>query len=232
MKIAFYPDKPLGHKINSVIGYLKWDIVDYKDTDTVFWWNCSCYYNPIPDFLKDKRIINTNALDTTKQFIEEYFETDTFIDPETYKGEAIKKYEVNMAPRNIDVVNCPTDKENGYVYQRILEQKEEHYFDYRICWVFGRIPIVFKKYKRTMLPDGGNEEIVKIEITDMSVFSEAFQVSFWDKMFGWCDYAEVDVLQEKVIDVNLTPSAAMFLYIDKEDYIKKVGEIFKDVFES
>ena len=67
MKIAFYPNRAVGHKINSVIGYLGWEIVPYYEADIIFWWNYSSYYLPIPDILKGKRIIKGKCCDKCGQ---------------------------------------------------------------------------------------------------------------------------------------------------------------------
>jgi hypothetical protein len=69
-------------------------------------------------------IINHACDDISKEHVEKIFQHtfgyDTFIDPLTFQGIAVKKNNIN-AMHDGEIIRCPIDKkEDGYVYQKLI----------------------------------------------------------------------------------------------------------------
>lgn len=235
MKIYFHPNKPLGHKINVIIDKLKIQLTSRERADLYFWWSYNSKMKELPTFLKDKRCINSKCICTLKTFVDErvfqFFGYRTLVNPETYDKAFVMKTDVNGLHYGV-IYHTNVKPKKGFVYQQLFDtEKDKIFTDIRIPYIFGEIPFVFLKHKKIRFAIGTDEKIVKIEMKSFQeVFDYDWRVRFRKFCENYIDYAEIDVLHNRIIDVNNTPSAAMFKYMSefqKSRYIKEVSEIFK-----
>ena len=59
MRCYFYPNKPIGHTINNIMGRLGWTHAESPEqADIYFWWKFSAEEESLPDILTDKPCVN------------------------------------------------------------------------------------------------------------------------------------------------------------------------------
>lgn len=171
------------------------------------------------DIAKTKKVINIGCKDISKETVVKLF-TEIFgygmeIDPLTYQGKALRKGNDNFRKDGIEI-NCPIPKkEDGYVYQKIINTivDENYVEDFRVPVFGNNIPCVYRKLislKRRFS-----------DITEKAFLmetKEVFSEEEIQKILQLCqamgvEYGELDVLRNKddgkiyVVDVNDTPGA-------------------------
>ena len=112
-----------------------------------------------------------------------------------------------------EIVACPTARRPGYVYQRVIDNREgESVVDIRAPIVDSVIPFVYLKY-RPLASRFGNENarVVMRETGEVLRPEEVAQLLEFSARLG-LDYGELDVLRDAhdrllyVIDANSTPT--------------------------
>ena len=236
MKYYFYPNKAIYHVANHVLGGLGHEIVfDPSEADAYFWWKFSAEWEDFPEELSDKPCLNRNCNCTLKTFVEDRFSLvygrTTFVDPLTYNGLAVEKENLN-ATHKCRIVECPIkERVEGMVYQRLMSDPN-NIVSYRIPVVGGEVPYVSIEHKNDMFEAVIGGGVDSFEVVDAE---DLFCRDWLDKLVVFCngyvDFAEIDVLDDCIIDVNNTASAAPHYEPKDEDYCKsRYRELFKKHF--
>lgn len=234
MKIYFYPNKPCGHAINSILGHMSAVSVDSIDeADMCMWWKFTGNHEELPAILNDKIVINGKCKSTMKTFVEDKhikaFGYGSFVDPLTYKGKAVEKWNEN-AKHACKIVDCPVkDRLWNRIYQRLLS---EDCINYRVPVIFGKVPYYLKQQKNHLfngIIHGGLIEQTVEDPKDLPLY----EIEQFCK--DYIDYCELDMLYDGdrwyIIDVNNTPSSATYDLMDediKNDCINKQAELLHD----
>lgn len=114
------------------------------------------------------------------------------------------------------IINGPIDQDainDDSVYQINIDNRAEdgRFFDYRVVWILGEIPVIYKKLKRAS-ERFTNETCEVLLLNDQRCFSESEfdSIARLNDIMG-IDYAELDVLRDAaskklyVVDINPTP---------------------------
>jgi len=164
-----------------------------------------------------RHIMNVRCTDISKRKVDkvhkEVFGYNTIIDPTTYMGIAVQKSDVN-ALHDGRVISCPTkDVLPGSVYQVLIDNEHDDtvVMDFRMPVVFGKIPFVYKKFKKKEVRFTNQvswsekyehrEFFTEVELSNIVKFAAAMGV----------DFCELDILRNRtdgriyIIDVNKTP---------------------------
>lgn len=213
MKCFFYPNPPIGHVINPLMGALGWTVTqDIEKADLCFWWKFTHHEEKLPDVLRGRRCVNSGCTSTLKTEVERRFVKSfgitTFIDPLTYVGDAVVKSNLN-AKHDGEVIICPIESvEEGKVYQRLLGKKD-YIYNMRISVICGEVSYVSIQHKNHLflgVIDGG---VDSCEIKNpLDVFTKEWLENLKDFCDGYIDIAEIDVVDGCILDVNNTPSDA------------------------
>ena len=223
MKVIFYPNRAIGHAINGIISRAGWQIVfNLKEADAYVWWKFTSEYEKFPDELIGKPCINSQCFSTLKGFVEQRFNNcyneTTFVDPLTYKGEAvIKRFE--NATHECEIIKCPIDKKRvDVVYQRFLGDGKV-IINNRVPVIFGEVPYVISQYKNHKFKGafhGG------VDYTEVKKPTDVFTKEWLDNLRKFCDgyidYAELDVVDNCIVDVNNTASMVTYFDLKEADY--------------
>lgn len=188
------------------------------------------------------RIWNKACVDISKKKVDEVhlkvFGYNTFIDPMAYSGEAVAKSDMN-ALHDGEIISCPAQhRDAGKVYQVLIDNSFDQYFviDYRVPVIRGRIPHVYRKFKRYDVRF--TNDVTRSDLQQTSAFfSEQEQellIRFAESMGA--DFCELDVLRNNsdqkiyVIDLNKTPYGPPFglSQDDVERAIKNLTLVFTD----
>lgn len=247
--ILFYPEYP--HKrtiIYKILKHLKYNITSNPRHyfDLAFYWEDTTFRKVQPVFEKfnPEKIMNIHCTDISKEKISEVFE-EVFgyglnIDPATYLGECVKKNNLNAKHDGI-VIKCPIqDSEEGFVYQKILNNKinDDLVLDLRTPVMKGKIPFIYLKFKK--IEDRFTNDLYKSEIASTNEYlteEETKMISEFCSRIG-LDYGELDVLRNKddgkiyIVDVNYTPWGPPAKLSDDENRIAliRMSEVFKQLY--
>ena len=220
--IAFYP-QPSGPWYNAWLAArmagLK-IISDPHEADHVFIFDDATHSRiglELPSNLRAKAI-NDNIHDISKSHVSKIFK-DVFgysvdINPQTYKGLAVRKSEIN-GTHDGEIIECPipeTDLRDDVVYQKLIESTFNNITseDLRAAYVMGDIPVVAHKYK-----DIGNRFGMEYKSVDVEMKSDVFTDNEIKLLIKFCqkiglDFGALDVMRDKhdghiyVVDVNKT----------------------------
>ena len=220
--ISFFPQAaPPWYNIWSVVqlaGYKT--VTEVDEADIVFLFEDSTYSNAavkLPEKLDGLRV-NHECANISKQYVADLFE-DVFgypltIDPTSHRGKAIRKSQHNGAHDGV-VIECPIKQEDvlpGYAYQKLVNSTKDgaRTEDLRIAYVFGRIPVVFHKYKAINKRFG--TEYLNVILKEAS---EAFSSEEIERIIAYCrkiglDFGAVNVMRDEddgriyIVDVNKT----------------------------
>lgn len=240
--ILFYPNKPrmwsIVYPICHVLGYkitndptAKFDIAMAFEAETVR------TPNKTLDMLAQKyHVLNSKCDDISKAHVDKIF-LESFgygltIDPRTYKGRYIKKTNENGV-HFVEIHDKPEEPEEGFVYQRIIDQTDgDSATDIR-TFIFGE-DIPFTLYRKHDIRDRfGDDTIIATRVDTDTAFSKDEQAAIirFCKTFG-LDYGELDILRDKndgriyIVDVNNTPSGPLpDIHMSKADYDRFLGEL-------
>ncbi|WP_093094615.1 hypothetical protein [Shimia aestuarii] len=205
----------------------------------VFFWpdRASPYENPIPE------AINGRCLNIDKDFISAAFENvfgyRILVNPKATETPYVRKSLRNAAHDGI-VIEKPTKVEEGYVYQRLIDNRinDEEIEDLRLIFIGEILP---QFYRRTRLTDKRFKNVdtgVYLERT-LSYFAQA-EIDLVGELCRkvGLDYGEVDVLRDRVdgkiyvVDVNRTPFGPprKISRADEVAAVKMMGEFFSQTF--
>jgi len=250
MRILFYPQVPhepyVVYKIRSALNY---QITNNTSDDFSFAiaWNDTTIWPADPvleELARRARVINLACRDIRKSFVEEVFSEvfgyTTAIDPTIYQGNLVQKSEENAA-HNGEIISCPiTHLEEGFVYQRLIDNSvnDELVLDLRVPIFRGEIPFVYLKYREIEGRFGNKNRSVTVAETD-EVFSQAEQRLIFDfcPKVGF-DLGELDVLRDRgdqkiyIIDANNIPYGPpnQISPKDAELALAKMARTFEQVF--
>ena len=244
--ILFYPEAPKTyHTLYKVCNYLGWDITTnpHKHADVRIFFEDTTVRNTytILETLKTQYpIVNINSTDISKEHVEKIF-SEAFgysmdIDPETHEGVCVRKSNIN-AVHDGKIVTCPTQREEGYVYQKLIDTKQDdgRVMDLRLHMFNGISKVTLKRYKNAddMFDITVDAEFVNYD--EVLSKEEQEKVSEFCKKMG-LDYGELDVMRDNndsklyIVDVNNTPAGpAGPLYENLENYDKWFEEIAQEV---
>lgn len=237
MKCFFYPNQPIGHVMNSLLGQLEWTITDdVEEADLCFWWRFPAEHAELPDILKGRRCVNCGCSNTLKTEVErrfvEAFGVTTLVDPTKYVGEIVRKSNTQAAHDGV-IINCPIDSiDDSKVYQRFFGDGKIIY-NFRVPIVCGEVPYVIIQYKKHTFSSATG--VVGTHVVDAKdVFSDDWLERLKVFCDGYIDIAELDVIDNCIIDVNNTPSNATYVEITddewcKRKYAKLIRKYYKDV---
>jgi hypothetical protein len=220
--VLFYPELPKSYHVLYKIGHRSgWRITNnpHAHVDVAIHFEDTTKRMVPPELTalqKRTPILNLNCTDISKKKVDavfkEVFGYQMTIDPRTHTGVCVRKSDIN-AVHDGTIVSCPTEPEDGYVYQHLIETDcgDGRVMDLRLPIFKDRIPFVLKRYKHT-------HDI--FDITIDAEFAETDTVLSADehaKVLAFCrlmglDYGEIDALRSNgdgmlyIVDVNNTPA--------------------------
>jgi hypothetical protein len=250
--VLFYPDKPrvwhLLYSVCHVLGYYmtndpraKFDLaVAFEDTTV------RTSDGTIAKLVARYHVLNSRCGDISKERVDKIF-LETFgyglpIDPRTYQGTYIKKYNSN-AQHYGEILNKPSEPEKGFVYQKLVDNQtdKDSVTDIR-TFVFGD-DIVFTFYRKRSIHDRFNDDTVRatlVETDDAFTKEEQANIIRFSKAFG-TDFAEFDILRDNkdgkiyIVDVNITTSGPVpGIHISKKNYdvfLTRLSQAFQKMAE-
>jgi hypothetical protein len=205
--ILFYPQQPkpdhviykmlhrLGHKITSN-PKAKADIVinfepaTYGSADLT-----------LVELSKKYNVLNLRFRDISKVHIEQVFRQvfgyGACIDPLTYEGPCVRKSNKN-ALHDGTIVHCPLEPEDGYVYQRVINnQYGDIVQDIRVPLIGGTIPFVYYKYRSAGQRFSVTNARAKIVETQEALnCAEQAKIMEFGEALG-LDVGELDILRDR-----------------------------------
>lgn len=247
--ILFYPDMPKYYYVHYMIAHVlgldmqsdprrPYDIaMSFKDVTVR-------ERDAMEDELQAKgRLINARARDISKEKVEQVFSEvfgyGTFVDPRTWKGECVQKSNEN-ATHDGTIVSCPREPQAGYIYQRLINNRDgDRVADLRVKVVGGKIP--FMTYRtRSAFDRFDNTQTSTMVPTD-----EYLSHDEQEKILRFCDlmgidFGALDCLRDRddgklyIVDANLTtgmPQPGVHLTRPEfEIYIQKFSTAFAEAF--
>lgn len=249
--VLFYPDLPLSwhlaYAVCHVLGYAmtndpntKFDIaIAFEDT------TFRSDSQVLDELHRQHRVLNSGCGDISKERVDRVF-LETFgyrleVDPRTYRGVYVKKSNLNARHplERFLALDTPTEPENGYVYQKLIDNQIDKDFAMDIrTFIFGdTIPFVF--YRKRSIHDRFNDDTVAATLVETDkAFTKEEQAAIirFSKAFG-LDYGELDVLRDNkdgkiyIVDANNTTAGPQpGVHIKKDDYrsfIEKLAGAFR-----
>jgi len=218
MKILFYPEKAISYaKIRLTFKLMGWEIVEdiNKDFDIIFYWNTKIINTPdkvILELSKKFPVINLKCNDVSKgnvtKIYEKVFGNTLGINPEKYTGRAVAKRNLGQGDKSGKIINCPCKKENGWHYQRLLQDIHTGRIQEFRVFIVGKVIVVNEKQKKI-----GNRFHTIVEKNEYKLINEVFTYYEVEKINEFCkeigaEYCELDILRDKelyIIDVNNIP---------------------------
>ncbi|MGB0424610.1 MAG: hypothetical protein ACPGED_09810 [Flavobacteriales bacterium] len=170
-----------------------------------------------PYLKSQKTVYNLHCTDISKSKVDaihlEVFGYNTFVDPTQHQGLAVEKSDENAQHDGV-TIQCPIAKaKEDKIYQLVInnEVNSDEVMDLRVPVVFGKLPLVYRKYKTMDLRF--TNEVFKSQLTKLK---DEFSVDEIQKIKLFAermnvDFAEFDVLRHQndgkifIIDVNTTP---------------------------
>mgnify|MGYP001167097063 CR=1 FL=1 len=155
-------------------------------------------------------MINEYCVDMSKTFTEQVFEKvfgySSLVDPKL-PVKMLKKTD-KQGTKDAEVITGPTEPEEGYIYQRVIDNKiNNHHVDYRVYIIGKEIVWIREKWKKRLI----QADILKSRPA-MGVLTPAQEA----KIIEFCgefglDFGELDVLVDYptkrmyIVDVNDMP---------------------------
>ena len=220
--ILFYPDFP--HKrtiIYKILKHLKFNITSNPahKFDLVFYWKDVTFRDEqlLLNKFNIEKVMNINCRDISKKNVSKVFEQvfnySFDVDPKIYSGECVKKNNLNAKHDGI-IVRCPLKKsEEGYVYQKIIDNKisDDLVLDLRVPVIKSNIPFIYLKIKK--IEDRFTNDLYTSELASLNEYFTEDEIK---KISEFClriglDFGELDILKDKndgkiyIVDVNYTP---------------------------
>jgi O-antigen/teichoic acid export membrane protein len=214
--VLFYPDKPhlfhMTYRICHLRGYRMTNDPTQKTIASFYWEDVTTRdHTKLPE-MSPRHLVNVACTDVSKVHVEKVFK-EVFgygmeIDPRVHHGVCVKKSNEN-AVHDGKIVTCPCDPEEGYVYQKLINNihGDDSVYDIRVP-IFGhRMPLVMLRY-RSRHDRFDNTKIVDPAAID-GVLSDAEQkniLRFCEKL--GLEYGELDILRDRddgliyIVDAN------------------------------
>lgn len=207
--------------------HIKYHNDSSKPHDVHIFWSYT-RHSIVPDkiTLTAPNVINRGCWDIGKKKVNDIF-NDISVDPLTYKGVCVEKYDRQGKHQHHRIVRCPVTPKKNYVYQRFIEDKEDGcYIRYRVHYA-GSIVCVRKVYQEEPI-SSHQGKMTSVIVDKRLLFNEEQEKKFnLDcKKFGF-DIGDVDVMNDRgtpiIIDVNNVAGGGMStlfseLYSDKQTY--------------
>jgi hypothetical protein len=160
--------------------------------------------------------INGDCIDISKSRVDaamrQVFGYGAEIDPTTHEGICVRKSEENHA-HDGRIVQCPTEPEPGYVYQRLIDTQVGHEAeDLRVVKLGSRVPLVYR-FRRDLADRFLDTDNSAVAIDPVAAFTdeELARLVATSDVIG-LDVGELDVLRDNadgriyVVDINKTPA--------------------------
>jgi hypothetical protein len=212
---------------------MNWENTTYRTSFTV-----------LENISKKEKVLNLNCTDISKEKVDELsveiFGYGTFINPTTFNGKCVQKSNIN-AKHDGRVINCPVEKaEEGYIYQKVLDNKVDENFvrDIRVPLINGVIPFVYLKYRPVSDRFSNTNSHASLEKKEnyLSEDEQAKIITFAEKV--GLDYGELDVLRDNedkkiyIVDVNNTPWGPPnhLPESDRQEALEKLAGLFEKEF--
>jgi len=182
----------------------------------IFWSYTPKAIEPDSITLNSPNVVNRGCWNISKEKVNSIF-NDFSIDPEVHVGWCVEKADKQGRHDLHSIVKCPTQRKEGYVYQRYIEDKRGALFiKYRIYYA-GGIGYILKQGKRSMFgsPNWKTDYVWHEWVDKHLIFPGRAETELDEKckQFGF-DYGDVDFLMENgkpiIIDVNNVVSAISF----------------------
>lgn len=249
--VLCYPQSPSRHQIAyRLIHLLGYRLTDDPSTD----YDVVLVFNPATvsqtvdlSPLKPVRTINHGVLDVSKTTVEAKFE-EVFgyalsVNPEKFKGAAVRKSDANYT-HDGEIVSCPYSPppgEGGVTYQRYIDTRtpEGYFLDIRVPIYDGAIPITYRKYH----PDTDRRffDVDHSELADPSdtlSSEERRRLAELAEAIG-LEYGEMDVLRDNsdgriyVVDINPTPAGLVkgFTKEQRQQALRVLAPAFEQMVE-
>ncbi|MEP6342479.1 MAG: hypothetical protein ABJ275_04115 [Maricaulaceae bacterium] len=192
-----------------------------KDSDLAIYFDDSTY-SDAPHLLNGPIVqLNFECNDISKTYVQTIFKDifgyDLGVDPTEYTGAMVAKSEINGTHTG-KIVQGPCEAEDGYVYQKLIDNRSEsgRVTDIRCPTLFGEIPLIYLKSRpETQRFDNLNTHVV------MSTAEEQFTHEETEKIRLFCnamklDWGGLDILRDAddgriyIVDVNKTDMGPPF----------------------
>lgn len=250
MKVLFLPEFPDKEFYTIVAIFMRLGYFATQDPESDFdfamSWQDSTWVDNIDTLqfvAKSKPVLNLNCTDISKQRVEQVFSHvfgySTFIDPLTYTGKAVKKYNKNASGGY--VLEFPlTERDEQFIYQKLLDSSNgEFMVEYRVPIIMDAIPVVYIELKD--IPDDHiKTRKQSIELVEPeTVFSPREQSMILDFSRGiGLDFGELDIIRSNddgriyILDANKTPGGfgifnkAMWVAEDRHQAIERLAHTF------
>lgn len=186
-----------------------------KDADVALYFDDSTFSEP-PHLLNGPRVqMNFECRDISKTHVQNVFKDifgyDLGVNPKEYTGRMVAKSEINGTHTG-KIVEGPCAAEDGYVYQKLIDNRSEdgRVTDIRCPTAFGEIPLIYLKSRpETRRFDNLNTHVV------MSTPENELSADEIEKVRLFCnamklDWGGLDILRDAadgriyIVDVNKT----------------------------
>lgn len=221
--VYVWPDMPSRRAaLYKITGFLGWELTNRSRPSALF----GIYFEDVtqklrpaaPASLNTTQWWNAQCTDIGKQALElqhhRAFGYGMGVDPLVHEGPMVVKSDEN-AKHDGQIVHGPIltgSQRTDAVYQRVIENTDDagSYFDYRVVFIKGEFPVVYRKFKDPA--KRFTNETVRVELLDALPFddSELHAMRSLAALMS-IDYAEFDALRDRssgmlfVVDVNPTP---------------------------
>ncbi len=232
MRIYFSPSFPKtqDYSIIAMIHYLGYSVArtSSEPYDFAYMWDDSTYVTPseeLKEIAKKKKVLNINCTDISKIYVDKVFKEisgyGSLIDPSSYQGKCIKKYDQNGKGGG-EIITCPLhniSNTDGSIYQKFIETNPKGpQLEYRVPIVMGSAPVVFEVYKDN--PETVAGKLIKNQMKHSITLRETdaiFSKKEQEQIIHFCQYigfdiGELDILRCSdtnrmyIIDANTTPT--------------------------
>jgi hypothetical protein len=235
----FYPEIP--RKSNRIYKYLvKLGIPINKEEQNSVYWSYKT------KDIETKASINRGGNDVSKSKVDECFKQafgySLGLNPETHKGTCLKKSETQAVHDGV-IVKCPTKREDGYVYEYIIDTRvsRTEVRDMRVFYCFspGLVIYKYRDIENAFLHNSTRAEAIIPEF-EFS-YEEIENINKFCELFGM-EFCELDVLRHSdgrifIVDVNNVAGAGVFSKLEKShreiavkiymDQIKEINTILE-----
>lgn len=152
---------------------------------------------------------NKGCYDVSKSRVAQIWEDatgyDFLVNPETFKGLAVEKSELQYK-HDGNIVQCPTPRKEGKAYQLFIDSgNETHFSEFRVFYHF-RVDFIIEKVKPKSDRWGWNGNELYYHEPQLFTMKELEQINDFCFKFG-LDFGELDMIRAKngnlyCIDVN------------------------------
>jgi len=192
-----------------------------QDADVTLYFDDATYSEP-PHLLNGPDIqINFECRDISKTHVQTVFKNvfgyDLGVEPTDYSGQMVAKSEINGTHTG-KIVQGPCEREDGYVYQKLIDNRSENgrVTDIRCPTLFGEIPLVYLKSR----PEGQRFDNLNTHVV-LSTAQNELSSDEIDKIRLFCnemklDWGGLDILRDSgdgkiyIVDVNKTDMGPPF----------------------